>query len=58
MDNFSGGQALQDWKRRGRIGCKKSGAAQSKGGEWGGSKYTEGDGKIFSEQLNGGAGFG
>ena len=50
------GQAIQYRKRRGRNGCKKSIVTQSEGGEWGGSKDTEGDGKISSKQLNGGAG--
>ena len=45
MEAFPGGKAIQDWERRGRIGCKNSGVAQSKGGRWGGSKDMEGDGK-------------
>ena len=36
VDACQGGQALQYRKRRGIIGCEKSGAAQSKGGRWGG----------------------
>ena len=57
VDSYTGVQATQDWKRRGRIGCKKSGAAQSKGGGWGGKKDTEVDGKRSSKQLKGGTGF-
>ena len=35
VDDFPGVQALQDRKRRGRIGYEKIGADQSKVGKWG-----------------------
>ena len=54
-----GGQAIQEPKIRGRIGCQKSGADQYKGGGWGGgvSQDTDGDEKRSSNQFNGGADF-
>ena len=36
MDTCPGIWEIQDQKRRGRIGCRKSGVAQSKGGVCGG----------------------
>ena len=36
--------------------CVKSGAAQSKGGGWGGSRDTEADGYDSENRLNGGTG--
>ena len=36
MDTFPGVQVIQEWNRRGIIGCKHSVAAQSKDGRKGG----------------------
>ena len=42
MDACPGGQAVQ-YRKRGEVSGTKSGSAQSKGGVWGGSWYTEVD---------------
>ena len=56
VDSCSGGQVIQDQKRKGIFGCGKSGAYQPSGSVWGGNQDTEVDRKRSMNQLNGGAG--